>query len=67
MFKRKVVRRRLRKAGSDRGDRFDENGELEAEDLVLNRRYQARFFREPSALVYIWENFPRLLLDRSFS
>ena len=33
-----VVRRRLRKAGSDRGDRFDENGELEAEDLVLNCR-----------------------------
>lgn len=34
----KVVRRRLRKAWGDRGGRYDENSELEPEDLVLNRR-----------------------------
>lgn len=37
--RKKVVRRRLRKAGADRGNRFDENAELETEDLALNRRY----------------------------
>ena len=33
-----VVRRRLRRAETKRGSRFDEDDELESQDLVLDRR-----------------------------